>query len=99
MIVDGDRLFADALRWTLEELGMDVVGIAETVPEALTLACATRPILVFIDIGLHDEGATADAIRDERPDTVILLLVPSTLTTTTLDVAPGLDGYVAKDAP
>jgi two-component system, NarL family, nitrate/nitrite response regulator NarL len=99
LIVDGDRLFAEALRWTLEELGMDVVGIAETLPGALDIARATRPILVFIDMGLHDAGATGDAIRKERPDTVILSLVPATQTTDTLDAAPGMDGYVAKDAP
>lgn len=99
VIVDDDRLFADALRLTLEDVRIPVVGIAGTVEEGRAIARATRPTLVLIDLGMPDLARGAEAIRKERIDTVLFGLVPRKLTSTSfVGGRPGLDGYVSKEA-
>src|SRR5688572_5630108 len=57
LIVEDEALSAMLLQGYLEDAGFDVVGWATTMEEALTMAAATQPDLVFVDLHLAD-GAT-----------------------------------------
>jgi CheY-like chemotaxis protein len=56
LIVDDNLQFLDTARALLESQGMDVVGVASTSAEALTLAAALKPAVVLVDIDLGEEN-------------------------------------------
>ncbi|HEX2235639.1 MAG TPA: response regulator transcription factor [Actinomycetota bacterium] len=55
LIVDDHRLFADAIRRTLEAEGLAVVGMAKNGQEAIRLTASLRPDVVLLDLGLPGE--------------------------------------------
>ncbi len=61
LIVDDDYLVAVALAGSLGESGFDVVGIASSAAEALSLARAQRPQLILMDIRLAGPQDGIDA--------------------------------------
>lgn len=68
LIVEDDALVALGVRMTLEDLGFEVCGIAQSEPEAMALAEATMPDLVLMDIRLKgpvDGVDTARRLRNE----------------------------------
>jgi len=78
-IADDDVLLREGLASLLERSGFEVVGQAGNGPGLLALARQHLPDLVIIDIrmppGHSTEGLeVAQAIRQERPQTAILLL-------------------------
>jgi two-component system nitrate/nitrite response regulator NarL len=56
LIIDDHKLFAEAIRSTLEELGLEVLEPAHTAAEGVAEARRERPHLVLVDIGLPDES-------------------------------------------
>jgi two-component system, NarL family, nitrate/nitrite response regulator NarL len=101
LIVDDHRLFAEAITWALERLGMRVV-LASNAEEALDATRRHRPSLVLLDIGLP--GASGLSVGKE-----ILRLTPDAkvVAVTALHdpgavkeaVRLGFHGYITKDTP
>jgi two-component system nitrate/nitrite response regulator NarL len=98
LIVDDHRLFAEAIRPALEQLGMDV-AIATTGREALKIVATSTVDIALIDLGLPDmKGIDVGArIVEIQPEAIVLAL-------TAIDdyrfVAPvleaGFRGYLTK---
>ncbi len=98
LIVDDHRLFAEAIRPSLEERGMHV-DLATTGREALETAATSTIGLALVDLGLPDMRGIDVGIRllEMQPSTTVLAL-------TAIDdnghVAPvleaGFRGYLTK---
>jgi DNA-binding NarL/FixJ family response regulator len=56
LIVDDNRAFLDAAESLLKREGLDVVGVATTIEEALGRARELSPDVVLVDIMLGDES-------------------------------------------
>jgi DNA-binding NarL/FixJ family response regulator len=56
LIVDDQRSFLAAARSVLEAGGLDVVGVASTVAEAVHLAAELAPDVALVDIDLAEES-------------------------------------------
>ena len=72
MIVEDEAVVAIDLECRLQALGYDVVGIADTLTDAVALFAKTLPDLVLLDIRLRDredgiEVARALRARADRP--------------------------------
>src|SRR5438046_10664556 len=77
LLVDDHRVIADSLaRLLQDDPAIQVVGIAATGPEAISLARLLRPYLVVMDIGLPGmDGVEATwTIRRQCPDVRVLML-------------------------
>src|SRR5437870_1715511 len=77
LLVDDHRVIADSLaRLLQDDPAIQVVGIAATGPEAISLARLLRPSLVVMDIGLPGmDGVEATwTIRRQCPDVPVLML-------------------------
>lgn len=100
MIVDDHILFAEAIRPTLDGLGMQVVAVATTGAEGLELVRHHRPDLILVDIGLPDESGLVAGRRilEEYPEAKVValtaLLSPATVREA---VRIGFHGYLTKD--
>jgi DNA-binding NarL/FixJ family response regulator len=101
LIADDQRLFAEALEAILTTDGrIAVIGRAANGEEAVALARDGRPDVVLMDIAMPvlDGIQAAEAIRDELPETRVIVLTGSASTD---DVSrarsAGAAGYVTKD--
>lgn len=100
-IVDDHLLFAEALRKVIEEIpGYEVVGIAVTGPQAISLTREKKPELILLDY--HLPGFTADdllpRLRDASPESRVIVLTSDTSQATLArSVRAGVVGYVTKD--
>jgi DNA-binding NarL/FixJ family response regulator len=79
VLADDDLLLREGLAGLLERSGFDVVGQCGTAPELITLVRELRPDLAVVDIRMPpthtNEGLeAASAIREEFPDTAIVVL-------------------------
>ena len=103
VVADDHPLFRFAIRQTLEaHPDLEVVGEAADGREAVELCRRLSPELVLMDLRMPvmDGVAATQAIKEEFPDTRVLVL-------TALDESAGLSdsleagagGYVLKDAP
>lgn len=68
LVVEDDALVALGIRLTLQELGYEVVGIAASEVEAISLAQAKRPDLALMDIRLRGPVDGVDTARRLRAD-------------------------------
>jgi DNA-binding NarL/FixJ family response regulator len=99
LIVDDHKLFAEAIRLTLEPEGMTVV-IAGTGAEARDSARWEPPDLVLLDVGLPEESgfAVGRDILAEHPDAKILILTSLEDERAVQEaVRSGFHGYLTKD--
>lgn len=102
LIIDDHALFAEAIKLTLEEHGATVVGIAQTVEEALPAVLRLRPDLALVDIGLPDGNGVAlgQRILQESPETQVVALSgledPRAVREA---LRVGFHGYIIKDTP
>lgn len=64
MIIEDEPLIAMDIEQMVETLGHEVVGIARTHQEALTLYNAEKPAMVLADIQLADGSSGIDAVND-----------------------------------
>ncbi|AGN16469.1 MULTISPECIES: response regulator [Methanobrevibacter] len=63
LIVEDESITALDLKFTLEELGYDVVGIADNGKDAINLAAELSPDLTIMDIHLKGEMTGIDASK------------------------------------
>jgi CheY-like chemotaxis protein len=56
MVVDDNEAFLEAASLLLEREGVTVVGVAQSIAEALRGARALRPDAILVDIGLGEES-------------------------------------------
>lgn len=100
VVVDDHVLFAEAIRPTLENLGMTVVAVATTGAEGLEAANHHRPDLILVDIGLPDESGLVAGRRylDEQPDAKVVVLTALLSPATVREaMRVGFHGYLTKD--
>jgi CheY-like chemotaxis protein len=64
MIIEDEAIIALHIRTIVQDLGHEMVGIAQTRTEACALAARTKPDLVLADIRLADGSSGIDAVRD-----------------------------------
>src|SRR3954454_17457504 len=79
VLADDDVLLREGLASLLDRSGFDVIGQAGDAVELLALVRSARPTLAIIDIRMPPGHATeglhaAQVIREELPDTAIILL-------------------------
>ncbi|MDQ7818954.1 MAG: response regulator transcription factor [Armatimonadota bacterium] len=102
LVVDDHRLVAEALvRLLQQDAAIQVVGLATTGPEALTLARSLRPSLVLMDVGLPGmDGIEATwTLRRQLPDIPVLILTMHEQEAYALEaMRAGAAGYLLKTA-
>ena len=101
LVVDDQKLFAEAVALFLEQVGMKVVGIARDGREALDAVVRERPTIVLVDLNLPGEdGLTVGARILERDPEVKLLAVTGLSDRAAVRAAleAGFHGYLTKDA-
>lgn len=76
LLVEDEAIIALDLKQRLESLGYEVTGIAATGEDALALAAATAPTLVFMDITIQGpiDGIETAKILNGRADIPIVFL-------------------------
>ena len=79
VIVDDNASFRDEMRGLLEEEGIEVVGDAASVAQAVQRVALLRPDVVLVDIDLGGDSGfelarrmRADAHRDAPPDVILI---------------------------
>ncbi|KGN29696.1 LuxR family transcriptional regulator [Knoellia sinensis KCTC 19936] len=103
VIGEDSALFRAGLRSFLTEVGHEVVADGHDAPSALEAVRRHRPDLAVLDIRMPpdhaDDGARVAArIRDELPDTGVVLLSQHVESRLSVDlVAAGRFGYLLKD--
>jgi DNA-binding NarL/FixJ family response regulator len=99
LLVDDHELFVEAIRWSLEEGGVDVVGSAGTIEEGLDAFIRLDPDVTLVDLGLPD----GDGI--ELGKRILEIDADSTVIAVTGSVEParvrealrcGFSGYISK---
>lgn len=100
MLVDDHRMFTQALQGLLAgEPGIEPVGVAASVDEALALLEAAEPDVVLMDIDLPGASGIEGTrkIRRRRPDTAVVIVTshddPALVTDA---IRAGACGYVLK---
>jgi two-component system, NarL family, nitrate/nitrite response regulator NarL len=101
LVIDDHRLFAEAVRPSLERLGFEV-SIVTTGREALLAVREEPPDLVLVDIALPGEDglSVGEKILEDQPEVTLLAL--TALTDPDLveeSLRMGFSGYITKDAP
>jgi DNA-binding NarL/FixJ family response regulator len=61
LIVEDEFFIAESLRMHLEDMGVEVCGIAATADDAVMLAQEHRPRLILMDMRLRGDGDGVDA--------------------------------------
>lgn len=100
LLVEDHPIYRDGLAALLATAGVDVVGLAATGAEALSML-DTDPDVVLVDIGLPDrDGADLTAqLLERRPDVKVLVLTmfhDDSVIARALEA--GASGYLVKDA-
>jgi DNA-binding NarL/FixJ family response regulator len=100
LLVDDDPVFRGLARRMLVAVGLVVVGEADTVASAMTVALDTKPDAALVDVGLPD----GDGIALARALTALPWSPRVVLTSTDPDAASpedvrrsGAGAFVAKD--
>lgn len=100
LIVEDHQIVADGLAMLLQDdSGVEVVGIASSGAEGVSLAGRLDPDLVIMDFRLPDQtGAeAATAIRGRRPDVALIFLSADDTDAAVLAaVKAGASGYLVK---
>jgi DNA-binding NarL/FixJ family response regulator len=100
LIVDDQHLFADAIRWALERVGMIVTGVAISGEQALAMARRERPDLVLLDLGLPGISGTevGKVLLEEVPGVKVLAVTAMTDARAIREaMGAGFHGYLTKD--
>jgi CheY-like chemotaxis protein len=65
LIIEDDWLISELLADQVDELDLEVAGVAATIPEAMTLLATEAIDAVLLDMKLHDRftGEIADALQ------------------------------------
>ena len=99
MVVDDHEVVRQGIRAMLEAAGMEVVGEASGVAEAVERAGALRPDVIVMDVRLAD-GSGIEAtreIRAKRPETRVIMLTSFADDEALFaSIMAGASGYVLK---
>ena len=103
LIVDDSTRFLEAARRLLERNGIEVVGVAATVAEALDLIDQLRPDVTLVDIDLGGESGFEVARLLQRetslpPSRVILISTYAEQDYAELIAASPVVGFLSKSA-
>lgn len=102
LIVDDHRVAAEALAWLLSGYpNISVIGWAESVSEAITIADDERADVAVVDFRLSGErwSEAAAAIRIHRPATSVVIVNAEESDEVLIDaVEAGVAGYLVKSA-
>jgi two-component system nitrate/nitrite response regulator NarL len=102
LIVDQQTTFAEAIRYTLEDHGIQVVGVFANGTDALRAFRRERPDLVLLDLRLADlDGFNLGGrMLDEWPESKILVLAGLDATRAQRDAPRArFHAYLTKDTP
>jgi two-component system nitrate/nitrite response regulator NarL len=102
LIVDDHRLFAEVLRASLEDLGLELLPPASDGSEAMIALRTHAPDLVLIDLGLPDINGLELGRRmlSERPGLKVVAVTALPDSDAVTDaIRLGFSGYVTKDTP
>jgi len=101
-VCDDHQVFAEALAGLLAGDGMDVVGVAGNVADAVSGVGSTRPDVVLMDYELPDGdgvGAT-HAIKAALPSAQVVLLTSNADEDVLISaIEAGASGYITKHKP
>jgi DNA-binding NarL/FixJ family response regulator len=101
VLVDDERLIRSALRQTLSDAGIEVIGEAASGEEALELVLDLRPDVVLMDIKLPGIPGQ-EAIKRLgllAPASHILVLARTEQNQVIEAIVAGASGYILKTAP
>jgi DNA-binding NarL/FixJ family response regulator len=101
LIVDDSNVFLDVARELLTRDGLEVLGEASTIAQALALAPELRPDVILIDINLGDESGFELARRlhesdGDGPSAMILTSTHSQADFAELIEESPANGFLAK---
>lgn len=99
LIIEDELIIAEDIRMTLDTLGYDVVGLATTYNDAITLLSETSPDIVLSDIALDGEKDGIDlgvVIRDKFELPLVFLTSHSDKTTLERAKTVKPNGYLVK---
>jgi two-component system nitrate/nitrite response regulator NarL len=102
VIVDDHELFAEAIQAVLERHGIEVVGIALTGREGISLARFREPDVALVDVALPDMSGimVGRRILEERPLVKIMALTAlNDPASARQAIQAGFHGYVTKQIP
>lgn len=102
LLVDDHLLFADAIRSTLGQLGVDEVEVVTRGSEAAEAVLRECPDLALVDLGLPDQGglAVGRMILERCPGAkVVALTALSDPRAVEEALGAGFHGYLTKDTP
>ena len=75
LIVEDEYLVATSLKYLLETMGYDVVGVADDVASAINEAGRTHPQMAFVDIQLAQGDSGLDAAAELQKRGVICIFL------------------------
>ncbi|QJD81566.1 LytR/AlgR family response regulator transcription factor [Spirosoma rhododendri] len=102
LIVEDELLIAETLRYSVEDLGFTVIGIASTFEQAIALIDQHRPDLTLLDINLNSERTTdsglalADRLANDYRSAFIFLTAYSDYDTILQATRLRPGGYLIK---
>jgi two-component system response regulator DesR len=102
LVVEVQKLFAEALKLILEASGMEVVGVTPLGEEALATARREKPDLVILDVNLSDMSGlvVGKQILQELPGTKIMVVTALASTQMVKQAfGMGFHGYLTMDTP
>jgi two-component system, NarL family, response regulator LiaR len=102
LIVEDHKLFAEAIKWALEQRGARVVGITADADEALDTVRRARPHVVLLDLGLPGASglSVGRTIAEDHPE--VKLVAVTGLRSPRMAkraIAAGFHAYLTKDTP
>ena len=77
VLCDDNRIFCEALAVVLEARGHQALAIATTADEGIAAVARHQPDACLLDFRFHEGGeglGAARAIRDQYPDTAVLVV-------------------------
>lgn len=79
LVVDDEHLIALSLMLAVEEMGIEVCGMAATARKAVELALLHRPAIILMDVRLKGPGDGVDAALEIRQtlETAIIFITGS----------------------
>jgi DNA-binding NarL/FixJ family response regulator len=102
VIVDDHTLFAEAIKWALEQRGARVVGVAGDAADALAMVEHERPDLVLLDLGLPGASglSVGETIAEEYPETKLVAVTGlRSPRMARRAIGAGFHAYLTKDTP
>ncbi len=102
LIVDDQRLFAEAIRNALSQHALGVAKIAGTAADAMEAVESDPPDIVLLDLGLPDEDGLVlgQRILAAHPSTkIVIVSALADARALRTGIRAGFHGYLTKDTP